>query len=142
MELTTRQREIFDFVKIFIKERGYPPSIREIGQKFNIYPRAVFDHLKALERKGYLKRRGSMSRSIEVLVKDSSELGVRGSEFGVQETADSGDSCSGQGCRREARLSRRTCGGNPSASCGMDKGERGLSSQGEGRQHVPFHPPR
>ncbi len=68
MELTSRQREIFNFVRAFIKERGYPPSVREIGEHFKIYPRAVFDHLKALERKGYLKRRGSMSRGLEVLV--------------------------------------------------------------------------
>jgi repressor LexA len=68
MELTSRQREIFDFVRSFMKERGYPPSVREIGEHFHIYPRAVFDHLKALEKKGYLKRRGSMSRSLEVLI--------------------------------------------------------------------------
>jgi repressor LexA len=68
MELTSRQQEIFDFVRSFVKERGYPPSVREIGEHFNIYPRAVFDHLKALEKKGYLKRRGSMSRGLEILV--------------------------------------------------------------------------
>jgi repressor LexA len=68
MELTSRQREIFNFIRGFIKERGYPPSVREIGEHFDIYPRAAFDHLKALERKGYLKRRGSMSRGLEVLV--------------------------------------------------------------------------
>jgi len=68
MELTPRQKEIFDFVRAFIKERGFPPSVREIGEHFSIYPRAVFDHLKALEKKGYLKRRGSMSRGLEVLV--------------------------------------------------------------------------
>jgi repressor LexA len=68
MELTSRQKEVFNFVRTFIKERGYPPSVREIGEYFNIYPRAVFDHLKALERKGYLKRRGSMSRGLEILV--------------------------------------------------------------------------
>jgi repressor LexA len=68
MELTSRQREIFNFVRTFIKERGYPPSVREIGVHFNIYPRAAFDHLKALGRKGYLKRQGSMSRGLEVLV--------------------------------------------------------------------------
>jgi len=79
MELTSRQREIFDFVRAFIKERGFPPSVREIGEHFHIYPRAVFDHLKALEKKGYLRRQGSMSRGLEVLVKHSSEFGVRGS---------------------------------------------------------------
>lgn len=68
MELTSRQKEIFNFVRSFTKERGYPPSVREIGEHFKIYPRAVFDHLKALERKGYLKRRGSMSRGLEILV--------------------------------------------------------------------------
>ncbi len=73
MELTTRQEEIFDFIRAFIKERGYPPSVREIGEHFHIYPRAAFDHLKALERKGYLKRTGSMSRGLEVLVFQGSE---------------------------------------------------------------------
>jgi repressor LexA len=68
MELTPRQREIFNFVRAFVREKGYPPSIREIGKHFNIYPRAVFDHLKALEKKGYLKRQSLMSRGIEVLV--------------------------------------------------------------------------
>jgi len=68
MELTSRQREIFDFVRIFIKERGYPPSVREVGEHFHIYPRAAFDHLKALEKKGYLKRRESVSRGLEILV--------------------------------------------------------------------------
>jgi repressor LexA len=68
MELTSRQREIFNFIRGFIRHRGYPPSVREIGEHFDIYPRAAFDHLKALERKGYLKRRSSMSRGLEVLV--------------------------------------------------------------------------
>ncbi len=77
MELTTRQREIFNFVRRFIKERGYPPSVREIGEHFDIYPRAVFDHLKALERKGYLKRRGSVSRGLEILI--FQEYGSHGS---------------------------------------------------------------
>lgn len=73
MELTSRQKEIFNFVIAFIKERGYPPSVREIGEHFHIYPRAAFDHLRALEKKGYLKRRGSISRGIEVLVFQGSE---------------------------------------------------------------------
>jgi repressor LexA len=68
MELTSRQKEIFDFVRAFIRERSFPPSVREIAKQFNIYPRAVFDHLKALERKGYLKRQASMSRGLEILV--------------------------------------------------------------------------
>jgi repressor LexA len=68
MELTSRQREVFNFVRSFVRERSYPPSVREIAKHFNIYPRAAFDHLKALEKKGYLKRRTSMSRGLEILV--------------------------------------------------------------------------
>jgi len=74
MELTARQREIFDFIQAFIKERGYPPSVREIGGHFSIYPRAAFDHLRALEKKGYLKRQNSMSRGLEVLVFEEDRL--------------------------------------------------------------------
>ncbi|MFQ5841614.1 MAG: transcriptional repressor LexA [Thermodesulfobacteriota bacterium] len=67
MNLTPRQREVLDFVKEFTLESGYPPSVREIGRHFGIYPRAAFDHLKALERKGYLRRRQAKSRGIEIL---------------------------------------------------------------------------
>ena len=67
MNLTPRQREILDFVKEFTLESGYPPSVREIGRHFHIYPRAAFDHLRALERKGYLRRRHTKSRGIEIL---------------------------------------------------------------------------
>ncbi len=73
MELTSRQKEIFEFIRGFIKERGFPPSVREIGEHFQIYPRAVFDHLKALEKKGYLRRQASMSRGLELLIFQESE---------------------------------------------------------------------
>jgi repressor LexA len=66
MSLTRRQREILDFIKHAIVKNGYPPSIREIGGHFGIYPRAVFDHIKALERKGFLRRETAKSRAIEV----------------------------------------------------------------------------
>jgi repressor LexA len=85
MELTSRQREIFDFIQAFIKERGYPPSVREIGGHFRIYPRAVFDHLKALERKGYLKRKSSMSRGIELLIFQGERSHGRGERPTVRE---------------------------------------------------------
>jgi len=65
--LTARQREVLDFVRAFAAEQGYPPTVREIGAHFGFVPRSVFDHLKALERKGYLRRRSSKSRSLEIL---------------------------------------------------------------------------
>jgi repressor LexA len=66
MVLTNRQKEILDFIKQSIVKRGFPPSVREIGEHFGIYPRAAFDHLRALERKGFLKRSAAKSRGIEV----------------------------------------------------------------------------
>ena len=65
--LTERQREVLEFVRRFAVQQGYPPTVREIGGHFGFVPRSVFDHLKALERKGYLRRRSSKSRSLEIL---------------------------------------------------------------------------
>src|SRR5437870_7530544 len=64
--LTSRQKEIYDFLLKSIREKGYAPSIPEIGVKFNIAStNGVSDHLKALEKKGYIRRVGK--RAIEVL---------------------------------------------------------------------------
>jgi repressor LexA len=66
MALTQRQKQVLGFIKQSILKRGFPPSIREIGEHFGIYPRAAFDHVKALERKGFVKRNIAKSRGIEV----------------------------------------------------------------------------
>ena len=64
--LTARQKQIYDFLLSTIREKGYAPSIPEIGVRFKIAStNAVSDHLKALERKGYIRRAGK--RAIEVL---------------------------------------------------------------------------
>lgn len=64
--LTRRQQEIYDFVLQTIREKGYAPSIPEIGRRFQIAStNGVSDHLKALEKKGYIRRIGK--RAIEVL---------------------------------------------------------------------------
>ena len=65
--LTARQREVLEFIRQFMGRAGYPPTVREIGAHFGFVPRSVFDHLKALERKGYLKREPSKSRSLQIL---------------------------------------------------------------------------
>ena len=65
--LTTRQREVLEFVRQFMTKAGYPPTVREIGAHFGFVPRSIFDHLKALERKGYLRRDGAKSRSLQIL---------------------------------------------------------------------------
>jgi len=64
-ELTDRQKEILDFIVSRSEERGYPPTIREIGEQMDIRStNGVNDHLKALERKGYLTREEQQSRSL------------------------------------------------------------------------------
>ncbi|MDH3445927.1 MAG: transcriptional repressor LexA [Deltaproteobacteria bacterium] len=64
--LTARQKEIYDFLLRVIREKGYAPSIPEIGARFKIAStNGVADHLKALEKKGYIRRVGK--RAIEML---------------------------------------------------------------------------
>jgi repressor LexA len=63
--LTSRQRQILEFISKRIEEQGYPPTIREIGEEMGIRStNGVNDHLKALERKGFLKREGLKSRAL------------------------------------------------------------------------------
>src|SRR3972149_6976041 len=64
--LTARQKQIYDFIVKAMREKGYAPSIHEIGRRFKIAStNGVSDHLKALEKKGYLRRVGK--RALEVL---------------------------------------------------------------------------
>src|SRR3989442_4946079 len=67
-ELTARQREVLNFVRTFCEREGVPPTVREIGARFRVTPRAAFDHLAALERKGMLERRATAGRSSRSLV--------------------------------------------------------------------------
>lgn len=65
--LTPRQREIYDFLKDKIVNRGYGPTVREIGSHFGIRsPNGVMCHLKALEKKGLITRESHMSRAIQL----------------------------------------------------------------------------
>jgi repressor LexA len=64
-ELTDRQKEILNFILRTSEERGFPPTIREIGEEMEIRStNGVNDHLKALERKGFLTRGEQTSRSL------------------------------------------------------------------------------
>jgi repressor LexA len=65
MGLTDRQLEVLRFIAREIEERGYPPTIREIGEALDIRStNGVNDHLKALERKGFLSRDPVKSRAL------------------------------------------------------------------------------
>jgi len=68
--LTSKQQAILKFISFFSGENGFPPSLREIGTSFKIAPSSVLDHLKALERKGFIKRHPFKPRCLEILKKN------------------------------------------------------------------------
>jgi len=75
-QLTKRQRMVFDFLRDKIQNRGYGPTVREIGEQFDIKsPNGVMCHLKALEKKGLITREPNMSRAIQ-LVPEVEEKGL------------------------------------------------------------------
>ncbi len=76
--LTRRQEEILEYINNSIHDRGYPPTIREIGKQMGIRStNGVNDHLKALERKGFLTRDDLKSRALRpVGVNDDEDVDV------------------------------------------------------------------
>lgn len=66
--LTKRQAQTLDYIRQSIEERGYPPTLREIGESMGIRStNGVNDHLRALERKGYLRREDMKSRALRLV---------------------------------------------------------------------------
>lgn len=66
-DLTPKQQEIFDYMKSVILDRGYPPSVREIGEAVGLKSTSsVFTHLEAMERKGFIRKDPSKPRAIEI----------------------------------------------------------------------------
>jgi repressor LexA len=69
--LTGRQREIFDYLSEYVRERGYPPTVREIGEAVGLAsPSTVHAHLANLERAGLLKRDPTKPRALELVGRD------------------------------------------------------------------------
>jgi repressor LexA len=84
--LTKRQAQTLDFIKQSIEERGYPPTLREIGESMGIRStNGVNDHLRALERKGYLSREDMKSRALR-LVSREVEVAPSSATAGVDES--------------------------------------------------------
>lgn len=68
MTLTKQQRKILEFIKEYDEDRGYAPTLSEIGSHFGLRsPATVYKHLKNLERKGAVRRQWNHRRSIEVM---------------------------------------------------------------------------
>ncbi len=65
--LTKRQGEILDFIRGYIQDNQYPPSIREIGRFFSISVKGAYDHVKALEKKEVISISHNKSRAITLV---------------------------------------------------------------------------
>lgn len=75
--LTKRQKEVLDYIRTKIDGRGYGPTVREIGEQFDIAsPNGVMCHLKALEKKGLITREPNRSRAIQLAPEAQSEVGI------------------------------------------------------------------
>lgn len=67
-ELTGRQRQVLDYIREMVAQRGYPPSVREIGEAIGLSsPSTVHSHLSALVKAGLLRRDPTKPRAIEIL---------------------------------------------------------------------------
>jgi repressor LexA len=75
LNLTKRQQEIFDFIKRYAGEHGYPPTVRDIGKAIGLTSSStVHAHLANLEKVGLLRRDPSKPRALEVLVDKAKEV--------------------------------------------------------------------
>lgn len=76
-QLTRRQKAVYLFLRDKIRTRGYGPTVREIGENFDISsPNGVMCHLRALEKKGLITREPNMSRAIQLAAEPIDEIGL------------------------------------------------------------------
>ncbi len=77
-DISTRQQEILDYIRDMVADRGYPPSVREIGQAVGLSsPSTVHSHLATLEASGRLRRDPTKPRAIEILEDESHPSSIR-----------------------------------------------------------------
>ncbi len=78
-DLTDKQQMIFEFIREKINDSHFPPTVREIGDRFGITVKGAYDHLKAIEKKGYIRTEQNKSRAIVILNdSDSAETASSG----------------------------------------------------------------
>ena len=66
-ELTVRQKECLEAIRKFIAYHEYAPTMRELAKELDVYMKCAYDHVRTLERKGYLKKEDGHSRTIVLL---------------------------------------------------------------------------
>lgn len=78
--LTDRQWQVLSYLREYIDEHQYPPTIREIAGRFEVSTKAAFDHVKALEKKKQIFCVGNLSRSIRIISEPLGSSDARGSD--------------------------------------------------------------
>jgi len=66
-KMTTKQQKIFDFIVKHVKDIGYPPTVRDIAGEYKMSSKGAYDHMLAIEKKGYIKRDPTKPRAIEIM---------------------------------------------------------------------------
>lgn len=70
-ELSERQKQIYQFIKRTVQDKGYPPSVREIGNAVGLQSSStVHGHMAKLEEKGFIRRDPTKPRAIEIVIQD------------------------------------------------------------------------
>ncbi len=72
--LTPKQKQIYEYVKKYIKKHDYSPSLEEIGKHFRLAKSTIHQHIEALIEKGYLNKSENQARSIEIKKGKNEEL--------------------------------------------------------------------
>ncbi len=125
-ELSARQSRVLEVIRDAVDQRGYPPSLREIGEAVGLTsPSSVAHQLKMLERKGYLRRDPNRPRAIEVVMPSSGIAPQRGYRRGEAGTAN----------RDDAQTSRVLRRGGLSESAEGD--ETGIGDERPAASYVP-----
>lgn len=74
-KLTARQQDVYDFIKKTVLAKGYPPSVREIGDAIGLQSSStVHSHLTNLEEKGYIRRDPTKPRAIEIITDEDTSM--------------------------------------------------------------------
>lgn len=68
--LTIKQAQALEFIFVFVRDNGYPPSVREVGERFNITAKAAFDRIQALKHKGFIEIDEGKRRTIKIVRRD------------------------------------------------------------------------
>ena len=86
MFLTEKQTHILTFIKDFIADKGYSPTLEEMSQFFGVSKITIYEHVKALTEKGAIRKQANKKRSIE-LVEDAARPGIADPPFSPTRTS-------------------------------------------------------